>query len=58
MLSVRIVTVDHYMSAPIPGLDVTYSDFRAAEVEQVPVIRVFGSTPQGEMLSLTQSSLN
>ncbi|XP_078322604.1 uncharacterized protein LOC111104775 [Crassostrea virginica] len=48
MFSIRIVTTDHYQGIPIPGLDVQYADFRGAAVKKVPVIRVFGSTPQGQ----------
>lgn len=47
MVDVRIVCVDHYMSHPIRGFDVTYSSFRISTVKQVPVIRVFGITPTG-----------
>jgi DNA polymerase zeta len=47
MFTVRLVLADHYMSPPIPELDVGYSEFRGAEVKQVPVIRVFGSTTTG-----------
>jgi hypothetical protein len=47
MFSVRLVVADHYMSPPIPELDVGYSEFRGTEVKQVPVIRVFGSTVTG-----------
>lgn len=47
MFSIRIVTTDHYQGTPIPGLDVQYADFRASAVKKVPVIRVYGSTPQG-----------
>jgi DNA polymerase zeta len=47
MISVRLVLADHYMSPPIPELDVSYSEFRGAEVKQVPVIRIFGSTTTG-----------
>lgn len=50
MFSIRIVTTDHYQGVPIPGLDVQYADFRGAAVKKVPVIRVFGSTPQGTLL--------
>nr|CAD7439604.1 unnamed protein product [Timema bartmani] len=39
MFSVRLVTADFYMSTPIRTLDVGYSDFRGAEVKQIPVIR-------------------
>ncbi|KAJ1531754.1 hypothetical protein ONE63_000417 [Megalurothrips usitatus] len=48
MFQVRIIKVDHYMSAPIPELDVTFSDFRKSSIKSVPVIRIFGSTPKGE----------
>lgn len=47
MFSVRLVLADHYMSPPIPDLDVGYSEFRGTEVKQVPVIRIFGSTITG-----------
>nr|CAD7571396.1 unnamed protein product [Timema californicum] len=43
---------DFYMSTPIRTLDVGYSDFRGAEVKQIPVIRVFGSTPTGRKACL------
>ncbi|KAK6169216.1 hypothetical protein SNE40_020308 [Patella caerulea] len=48
MFSVRIVTTDHYLATPIPGLDVTRSDFRGTEVKKVPVLRIFGATPAGQ----------
>lgn len=48
MFSVRIVSTDHYMSAPVRGLDVQYADQRGTEVKKVPVVRIFGSTPAGE----------
>ncbi|XP_071479193.1 DNA polymerase zeta catalytic subunit-like [Diadema antillarum] len=52
MFSVRVVTVNHYQSTPIDDLDVKVSDFRGADVNQVPVIRVFGSTPLGQKTCL------
>ncbi|XP_075227107.1 DNA polymerase zeta catalytic subunit [Lycorma delicatula] len=52
MVSLRIVTVDHYMSTPISGLDVTYSDFRGCSIKQVPVLRIFGSTDDGKKACL------
>nr|CAD7400920.1 unnamed protein product [Timema cristinae] len=52
MFSVRLVTADFYMSTPIRTLDVGYSDFRGAEVKQIPVIRVFGSTLTGRKVCL------
>ena len=47
MFSVRIVATDHYQAAPLQGLDVCRSDFGHCDVNRVPVIRVFGSTPAG-----------
>ncbi|CAH0553547.1 unnamed protein product [Brassicogethes aeneus] len=48
--SIRIVDVDFYMASPLNGLDVMYSDFRGIFINQVPVIRVFGSTETGEKI--------
>lgn len=49
MFSSRIITTDHYLGTPIPGLDVTYSDFRNnAEVKLVPILRIYGVTPAGQ----------
>uniref|UniRef100_A0A1B6J8T5 DNA-directed DNA polymerase n=1 Tax=Homalodisca liturata TaxID=320908 RepID=A0A1B6J8T5_9HEMI len=47
MFSLRIVNVDHYMSPPKSGLDLTYSQFRGNQIKSVPVVRIFGSTPSG-----------
>ncbi|KAI3694970.1 hypothetical protein L1987_77956 [Smallanthus sonchifolius] len=47
IFSVRIVSIDYYMSPPIPGLDFCYSSFQGGKVNEVPVIRVYGSTPAG-----------
>lgn len=49
MLSVRIVNADHYLSAPVPGIDPTNSVFRYnTPIKQVPMIRLYGSTPAGQ----------
>ncbi|XP_064595381.1 DNA polymerase zeta catalytic subunit-like [Liolophura sinensis] len=48
MLSVRIVTTDHYMAPPLRSLDVCHSDFRNSQVKKVPVFRLFGATPAGQ----------
>ncbi|XP_076686257.1 DNA polymerase zeta catalytic subunit isoform X1 [Andrena cerasifolii] len=47
MFSISLVTLDSYQSAPLPELDVTFSDFRGTVIRHVPVIRIFGSTPFG-----------
>uniref|UniRef100_A0A6N2LZS6 Uncharacterized protein n=1 Tax=Salix viminalis TaxID=40686 RepID=A0A6N2LZS6_SALVM len=52
IFSLRIVSIDHYMSPPIPGVDVCYSSFQGGRVNEVPVIRVYGSTPAGQKTCL------
>nr|CAI5846392.1 unnamed protein product [Callosobruchus analis] len=51
-ISVRIINVDYCMCAPIPVFDPTYSEFRAAPVNLVPIIRIFGSKSTGEKICL------
>ncbi|KAM0954326.1 putative DNA-directed DNA polymerase [Dioscorea sansibarensis] len=48
VFSLRIVSMDYYMANPIPDLDFSYSDFQGGDVEEVPVIRIYGSTPAGQ----------
>ncbi|TYI16304.1 hypothetical protein ES332_A08G245600v1 [Gossypium tomentosum] len=52
VFSVRIVSIDHYMAPPIPGFDVCYSSFQGEKVNEVPVIRIYGSTPAGQKTCL------
>ncbi|KAL9450477.1 hypothetical protein AB3S75_012252 [Citrus x aurantiifolia] len=52
IFSVRIVSIDHYMAPPIPGYDICYSSFQGGKVNEVPVIRVYGSTPAGQKTCL------
>ncbi|KAL6657151.1 hypothetical protein ACP70R_004931 [Stipagrostis hirtigluma subsp. patula] len=52
VLSVRIVSLDYYMAPPLPGLDLSRSPFHGEEVEEVPVIRIYGSTPAGQKTCL------
>ncbi|VAH26716.1 unnamed protein product [Triticum turgidum subsp. durum] len=40
------------MAPPVPGLDISYSPFHCEEVEEVPVIRIYGSTPAGQKTCL------
>ena len=46
--SLRIVDADYYLSKPKAGLDITYSECRQKDVYRVPIIRIFGATPQGQ----------
>ncbi|KAI3948071.1 hypothetical protein MKX01_014670 [Papaver californicum] len=52
VFSVRIVSIDHYMSPPITDLDISYSSFQGGVVNEVPVIRIYGSTPAGQKTCL------
>ncbi|KAL8116725.1 hypothetical protein AgCh_023033 [Apium graveolens] len=52
IFSVRIVSIDYYMFPPIPDLDISYSSFQGDKVKEVPVIRIFGSTPAGQKTCL------
>ncbi|XWS42404.1 hypothetical protein CRYUN_Cryun16bG0011700 [Craigia yunnanensis] len=52
VFSVRIVSIDHYMAQPISGFDICYSSFQGEKVNEVPVIRIYGSTPAGQKTCL------
>lgn len=52
VFAVRIVSLDHYMARPEPGLDVCYSELEGGVVERVPVVRIFGATPMGQKTCL------
>ncbi|XVF57453.1 hypothetical protein PTKIN_Ptkin06aG0206800 [Pterospermum kingtungense] len=52
VFSVRIVSIDHYMAPPISGFDICYSSFQGEKVNEVPVIRIYGSTPAGQKTCL------
>lgn len=49
---VRIVSIDYYMAAPLPGVDVNFNSVEGTRIEQVPVVRIFGSTPAGQKACL------
>ena len=52
-ISVRLVTMDHYMSDPVTSdLDPVYSSFRSSPVRKVPVLRIFGPTSTGQKTCL------
>ncbi|KAL8136319.1 hypothetical protein V2J09_002320 [Rumex salicifolius] len=48
IFSLRIVSIDYYMTSPIPDVDISYSSFQGGKVKEVPVIRIYGSTPGGQ----------
>jgi DNA polymerase zeta len=49
MHSVRLVCADSYQTAPIPDVDPTFSQFRGSDIKQVPVVRIFGTSPAGKL---------
>lgn len=49
MFTQTIFSINYYLTKPQIGLDEVYSEFRCAELKQVPVLRVFGSTPAGKL---------
>lgn len=51
-LSVRIVTLDHYLAPPVPDVDATFSASRSHVVRRVPVLRIFGPTAAGQKVCL------
>ncbi|KAK4881776.1 hypothetical protein RN001_005095 [Aquatica leii] len=52
MFLIRIFTVDFYMSTPMEGLDLLYSEFRGSSTSAVPIIRIFGSSETGHKTCL------
>jgi DNA polymerase zeta len=50
--TLRIVNIDYYMTKPKPEFDVVYSSFSGSAIQQVPVVRIFGSTPAGQKTCL------
>lgn len=47
-ITLRIVSLDHYMAHPVPGMDVCWSELEGVAVQKVPVVRIFGATPSGQ----------
>ena len=41
MFSLRIFTINYYLTKPEKDLDYVYSDFRCLEVKHVPVISIY-----------------
>ncbi|WCJ33138.1 DNA polymerase zeta catalytic subunit [Euphorbia peplus] len=52
IFSLRIVSIDYYMASPLPNIDTSYSSFQGGKVIEVPVIRIYGSTPAGQKTCL------
>lgn len=45
---IRLVSIDYYLARPAPKVDVSYAPLEGTAVDQVPVVRIFGSTPSGQ----------
>lgn len=52
IFAMRIVCIDFYMASPLPDLDLGFSALSGSSLPQVPVIRIFGSTPAGQKTCL------
>jgi len=50
MFSLRIISTDNAMLEPVPGLDMTYSEFKSSKIYKVPVIRICGTTTAGRII--------
>ena len=50
--SMRIVDADFYLAKPIKDIDICYSELRGNETKRVPIVRVFGSTANGQKTCL------
>lgn len=53
--SVSLVTIDHYMCNPSDGLDSLYSEFWGTPIFKVPILRVFGTTLEGNVFEYYES---
>ncbi len=52
-VQVRLATIDYYMAPPMKDHDVEHSAcMGGCKLKQVPVVRVFGSTPAGQKVCL------
>jgi DNA polymerase zeta len=51
-MKVRLVAFDYYSCAPTAGLDPLVSPLDNSRVERVPVLRLFGPTPDGQSVCL------
>ncbi|KAI7872574.1 hypothetical protein BDF14DRAFT_1716926 [Spinellus fusiger] len=50
-ISIRIINIDYYLSSP-GHFDRKQSPFSETDIDRVPVIRIFGSTPAGQKTCL------
>ena len=46
--ALRLVSIDYYLAKPAPKVDISYAPLEGTSIEQVPVVRIFGSTPSGQ----------
>ena len=51
-VTLRIVSLDHYMAHPVPEIDVCWSELEGVAVQRVPIVRIFGTTTGGQKACL------
>lgn len=50
--SIRIISIDYYLTKPNKEWDIIYSSFHGNSIDRVPVVRIFGSTLKGQKTCL------
>ena len=50
--AIRVVSLDWVMIKPHPELDICWSAFEGRECREVPLVRIYGSTPSGQKCCL------
>lgn len=50
--SMRLIEVEPCTTTPIPGLDETWSSLEGRAIKKVPLMRLYGTTPQGQKCSV------
>lgn len=52
VFSMRLVEVEPITANPIPGIDETWSSLEGRAIKKVPILRLYGTTPNGQKCSV------